>query len=175
MRSFGASESCILSILNIVAHCSHVWFRERAAFQNTVETSVYVRNGCQGRGTVLYLESLRRCWCQCAGIGKDLYTALLKWTEEQNFKTAVAGGWSLKMSTQYRRNFHSILLTPLIFVLLVFNSSFHHFQLFQFWEITLWALCSTRSLDLRRRLTCGKWDSNSGTGLTWLWCRRCFD
>ena len=44
-----------------VTHRSQVWFRERAAFQNTVETSVYVRDGCQGRGTVLYLESLRRC------------------------------------------------------------------------------------------------------------------
>lgn len=28
--------------------------------------------------------------CQGRGIGRDLYTALLKWTEEQNFKTAVA-------------------------------------------------------------------------------------
>ena len=37
-----------------VTHCFQVWFRERAAFQNTVETSVYVRDGCQGRGTVLY-------------------------------------------------------------------------------------------------------------------------
>ena len=51
-----------------VTHCPQVWFRERAAFQNTVETSVYVRDGCQGRGgyssTIRVLKKMLMSVCR---------------------------------------------------------------------------------------------------------------
>ena len=49
-------------------------FRLRAAYNHTVETAIYLKHGAARKG-----------------IGSELYEALLKWTAQNNFKTAIAG------------------------------------------------------------------------------------
>ena len=59
-----------------------------------METAIYLKHGAARRG-----------------IGSELYEVLLKWTAQNNFKTAIAGDALIFISMLFSKNFKGIVVS----------------------------------------------------------------